>query len=81
MDVKEKQPMWAGCRICGDNQRIHVFPDDVTDWQNGKLIQDAMPYLSADERELIISGTCGKCFDEMFGECDEQLFYICFERT
>ena len=71
MDVKEKQPMWAGCRIFGDNQRIHVFPDDVTDWQNGKLIQDAMPYLSADERELIISGTCGKCFDEMFGECDE----------
>ena len=69
--VKEKQPMWATCRACRDNQQIHVFPDDVADWQNGKLIQDAMPYLSADERELIISGTCGKCFDEMFGECDE----------
>ena len=40
---------------------------DMGRWQNGSLIQDAMPYLSADERELLISGTCGTCFDKMFG--------------
>jgi hypothetical protein len=32
------------------------------------LIQDHFPHLTDDERELIISGTCGSCFDDMFGE-------------
>jgi hypothetical protein len=36
------------------------------EWRNGKLIQDAMPTLSVDDREFLISGICGKCFDEMF---------------
>ena len=44
-----------------------VNEDDYTSWENGELIQNAMPYLSADERELLISGTCGTCFDNMFG--------------
>ena len=44
-----------------------VNGQDVVDWKGGKYIQDAMPYLSADERELLISGTCGTCFDKMFG--------------
>jgi hypothetical protein len=37
-------------------------------WKEGMLIQDAMPELSADERQLLISGTCGKCWDKMFQE-------------
>ena len=45
--------------------QVHV--EDVTAWENGELIQNAMPYLSADEREVLISGTCGPCFDRMFG--------------
>ena len=34
----------------------------------GVLVQDAFPYLSVGERELIISQTCGECFDKMFAE-------------
>jgi len=26
-----------------------------------------MPYLSDNEREVLISGVCGTCFDDMFG--------------
>lgn len=36
-----------------------VFPitvDQYSDWINGTLIQHAMPNLSADDRELLISG-------------------------
>ena len=36
-----------------------VFPfcKESTDyWQNGKSIQNAMPYLTADEREFIMTG-------------------------
>ena len=46
---------------------MSVNRQDVTDWREGKHIQHAMPYLSADQRELLISGTCGDCCDEMFG--------------
>lgn len=31
-------------------------------------IQDAMPMLSADERELLLSGLCPKCWNKLFGE-------------
>ena len=55
------------CRVCGVTHTLMVNLHDMGRWQNGSLIQDAMPYLSADERELLISGTCGTCFDKMFG--------------
>ncbi len=41
--------------------------EDYKAWENGKVIQDAMPYLTPGEREVLISGTCGSCFDKMFG--------------
>ena len=59
--------MWTTCRKCNDQVEMKVNIDDVTAWENGKLIQDAMPYLTPDEREVLISGTCGPCFDKMFG--------------
>ena len=61
----------ATCRHCKESSELAVNRQDIEDWAAGKYIQDAMPYLSADERELLISGTCGPCFDEMFGECEE----------
>jgi len=57
----------ARCRTCGDTHILMVNAQDKKRWMEGELIQDAMPYLSADERELLISGTCGTCFDKMFG--------------
>jgi hypothetical protein len=46
-------------------------PDEAVErWQSGDYIQDALPMLSADERELLISGICGHCFDTMF--CEEE---------
>lgn len=55
------------CNSCGETKTLLVCITDFADWQLGKYIQDAMPYLSADERELLISKTCGTCFDKMFG--------------
>jgi hypothetical protein len=42
--------------------------------QAGAYVQDAFPYLSAPEREQLISGTHPKCWDEMF-ECAEEYDY------
>jgi len=67
---REKINLYAECRKCSEVLLVPVYFEDVEAWRGGKLIQDAMPYLSADERELLISETCGPCFDKMFG--DEQ---------
>ena len=46
---------------------------DTTDaalaaWQGGMLIQDAMPNLSADEREFVMTGITPYEWDNMFEE-------------
>ena len=55
------------CPICGNVSEISVEVNDYIDWQNGKLTQNAFPYLSASEREMLISGVCEDCWNEMFG--------------
>ena len=59
------------CSICGKMNKVEVYKKDFEAWQNGVLIQNAMPYLSAEERELLITGTCSECWDKMWGEPDE----------
>ena len=66
-----KTTMTIDCVQCKETQSITVGSEDLANWHNGDLIQDAMPYLSADDREVLISGTCGACFDKMFGDEEE----------
>ena len=64
-------PISVRCCVCDTDHLILVNPQDLLDWTSGSgLIQDVLGYLSVDERELLISMTCGKCFDIMFGVDD-----------
>lgn len=56
------------CRMCKATYQVEVSAEKVAAWLNGELIQSAMPHLEAPTRELFISGTCGKCWDNLFGE-------------
>lgn len=65
---------WAGdhtytfkitCASCGSITPITVKGNDLYDYHHGKYIQDAFPYISKDDRELMISGICGNCFSLM----------------
>jgi len=58
------------CRWCKGSTIVTVDPADLERWRAGELIQIAMPYLSAGERELLISGTCDVCWEGMFGDGD-----------
>ena len=66
------------CRSCGETKQVVVDPQDMKKWkEEGAFIQDALPYLSPADRELLISATCGECFDNMFGpgeDDDESVF-------
>ena len=57
----------VGCIKCAEPQHITVGQADLDAGQSGTNIQNAMPYLSADDREILFSGICGECFDNMFG--------------
>lgn len=56
------------CPFCGKAHEIEVNEIDYLDWQDGEHAQNAFPYLSADEREMLISGICPTCWDKMFGD-------------
>lgn len=49
------------CQTCSTVYDIVVEAQDYYDWARGaKYLQDAFPYLTADERELLLSHTCGR---------------------
>lgn len=59
------------CIVCGKTGQVLLRWDQYQAWQNGALIQDAFPDLSADEREQIKSGIHPACWDSMFGDEEE----------
>ena len=56
------------CPFCGEDHAVEVNLAQYEAWQNGELIQNAMPDLTPTEREQLISGLCPKCQAEVFGE-------------
>ena len=50
------------CRVCGKWVALRVDPDDLAAHNNGVFIQNAMPYLAPELRELLISSTCPDCW-------------------
>lgn len=62
------------CVVTGEDFSIHFKEEqinDIIDWVGGKYIQDAMPYLSSEQREFLISGTSPKGWDQTFGGLED----------
>lgn len=60
------------CSRCQTVVGMSVDAVRYSDWSHGGgHIQDMLPELNADERELLISGICGKCFDAMFDDDED----------
>ena len=58
------------CIFCDKVSNLLVRSDDMRKWENGMYIQDAFPYLDDVERELLLTGICGDCFDDTFSEVE-----------
>ena len=54
------------CPFCGRGHEVEVNEMDYWDWEDGVLAQDAFPYLSATEREQLISHLCPDCQRDIF---------------
>jgi len=57
---------FIGDSTSGQPFRITVKLSDANEWVNGGLIQNCFPYLSADDREILMTGIDSKTWDEMF---------------
>ena len=70
--MEKKILIGSGCCIfCGEDNRIEVTAKELEGydkWTRGEgNIQDVMPTLSAEKREVLISGTCLSCQSKIFG--------------
>lgn len=59
------------CRVCETPYTFVVMPDQLEAWLSGAFVQDAFPNMPPEWREMLISGTCPSCFDDMFPIGDE----------
>lgn len=57
------------CPGCGKQETLTVTREGLVAWRDqNAMIQEAFPDLSADQRELLVTGYCPKCWDEDTGE-------------
>ena len=68
MTITRKSPLTGITRT----KEIDVTIDQILAWEMGELIQNAMPHLSADDREFIKTGIDGEEFDQLFGDSEEE---------
>lgn len=58
------------CPIHGKikSMEIDVTHEQIKAWKEGELIQDAMPHLSVDDREFVMTGITPDVWEANFGE-------------
>jgi len=64
--INGKIAVTTTCPMCGDTAVLNVSAAGYAAWQNGTIIQTALPELDVDDRERLISGICPICWDKMF---------------
>ena len=55
------------CKLCGNNHEVYLMKEDYDSWRSGdKYIQDALSYLTAGDREILLSLTCDDCWQKLY---------------
>jgi hypothetical protein len=58
------------CLVCGERSVVQVSASDLAAWKAGVHIQVVFPDLTADQRELLQTGTHPACWDSLVPEDD-----------
>ena len=64
--IQETIVRCISCISCREITLFQLDQEKFLEWRHGALIQDTFPELSKGERELLISGICGSCFNKMY---------------
>jgi hypothetical protein len=67
MKITRKSPLTGITRT----KEIDVTIEQILAWEEGELIQNAMPQLSADDREFVKTGITGEEWDQLFGGAED----------
>ena len=59
------------CAHCNKEYFIPTTRSNIQKYVDGTNVQYAFPHLNADDRELILSNTCVKCWDELMKDINE----------
>lgn len=54
------------CISCKKKISVEVPASGIYAYRQGALIQRAFPQMSKDDREFLMSGLCGECWDKMW---------------
>lgn len=60
------------CPFCKKEYEVNVELEDFLAWRQGGLVQNCFPYLSATERESLVSQMCPKCQAKVFGTEEQE---------
>jgi hypothetical protein len=68
MEITRKSP------ISGKNNTLNlpITPAQITEWQNGALIQNVFPDLTPDQREFLMTGITTEEWRDLFGGGEEE---------
>jgi len=66
MTITRTDPITGRTNFLG----LDITEEQLRSWHNGELIQDAMPNLTADEREFIMTGITSDSWKFLSGEED-----------
>jgi len=53
--------------------QLTIPTDKYNEWQGGGYAQDVFPDWTDQEREVLISGTCGGCWDALWEDDTEKI--------
>jgi len=59
------------CLGCKQTTWFSMTQEQYNRWKAGEHAQDVFPDWSPGDREMLISGTCPECWDEMWAEEEE----------
>jgi len=59
------------CPLCLKSDELEVDLEGYVNWENGMLIQEALPDLTADQREALITGIDTECWEKYINTEDE----------
>ena len=54
------------CNTCSNQVVLEATASEWDAYNRGAFVQDAFPNMSPGKREMLISGICNVCWDEMF---------------
>ena len=59
--------MLIRCRHCRESYIVPISEQEYLNWiKKGTFVQDEFSKLDSNERELLISQTCGNCWNKIF---------------